>query len=185
MTTIVIIFVSVAVLAILGSKILSKVSGGDLSAKGEVAPSKDEPSSKKKKGAPATEKILKMSSSLKVSGASLFRPPPQALLFTGRKEILKKVASQASASPILIGISGFSGIGKSCLTIPLSKMFTPQYPDACLFVDMQGELSNPPSAEDIMRRIILKFHPTQPIPANDKHLAKLYRVALKAHKGHL
>lgn len=180
MTTIVIIFVSVAVLAILGSKILSR---GSLSAQGEAAPSKDEPSSKKKKDAPATEKILKMSSTLKVSGASLFRPPPEAPLFTGRKEILKKVASQASASPILIGISGFSGVGKSCLALPLSKMFAAQYSDTCLFVDMQGEQARPPSAEDIMRRIILKFHPTQPIPTNDKHLAKLYRVALKAHKG--
>ena len=34
-----------------------------------------------------------------------------------------------------------------------------------------------------MRRIILKFHPTQPLPADDKKLAKLYRAALKKHKG--
>ncbi|MBT5632754.1 MAG: hypothetical protein HOJ13_08480 [Nitrospina sp.] len=186
MTTIIIIFISVIVLVALGSKVFSKGSARKgKSGKSGVAPDLGDPSSKKKKkeeGA-TIEKTLKMPANINLSGVTLFRPPPEPVLFTGRKEVLKKIAGQTSGAPILIGISGFSGIGKSCLTIPLSKMFTPQYPDACLFVDMQGELSNPPSAEDIMRRIILKFHPTQPIPANDKHLAKLYRVALKAHKG--
>ena len=65
----------------------------------------------------------------------------------------------------MIGINGFSGVGKTCLTIPLSTMFVSQYPGACLFIDMQGNHPAPPSAEDIMRRIILKFHPTQPLPA--------------------
>ena len=60
---------------------------------------------------------------------------------------------------------------------------SPQFPGKCLFVDMQGENPTPPSAEDIMRRIILKFHPSQILPSDNKKLAKLYRVALKAHKG--
>ncbi|MBT3365595.1 MAG: hypothetical protein HN472_03345 [Nitrospina sp.] len=186
MTTILIILISVVVLAALGSKLFSKGSSGKgASGKDKKATDSGEASSqknKKEEGADI-EKTLKMSSNINITGVTLFRPPPEPILFTGRKEVLKKVAAQASAPPILIGISGFSGIGKSCLTIPLSKMFAVQYPDACLFVDMQGDLPNPPSAEDIMRRIILKFHPTQPIPTNDKHLAKLYRVALKAHKG--
>ena len=105
-----------------------------------------------------------MSSSIDTSGTMLFRPPPEATLFTGRKELLKKIPSQATTRPVIIGINGFSGVGKTCLTIPLSTMFVSQYPGACLFIDMQGNHPAPPSAEDIMRRIILKFHPTQPLP---------------------
>jgi tetratricopeptide (TPR) repeat protein len=48
---------------------------------------------------------------------------------------------------------------------------------------MQGDSPTPPSAEDIMRRIILRFHPSQPLPTDSKKLTKLYRVALKVHKG--
>ena len=42
---------------------------------------------------------------------------------------------------------------------------------------------NPPSAEDIMRKVIFRFHPSQPIPSDNKKLAKLYRVVLKSQKG--
>ena len=74
-------------------------------------------------------------------------------------------------------------VGKTSLAIPLIKIYSTRYPGPCLFVDMQGDLPDPPSPQDIMRKVILKFHPTQPLPANEKQLAKLYRVALKKHKG--
>ena len=167
MTTIIIIIIAVAVLAGLGSKIFLKSSSG-LSDQGGMAPARDKssPVSKKEKTAGfSAEKTLKMSSSIDTSGTMLFRPPPEATLFTGRKELLKKIASQATTRPVMIGINGFSGVGKTCLTIPLSTMFVSQYPGACLFIDMQGNHPAPPSAEDIMRRIIWKFHPTQPLPA--------------------
>ena len=167
MTTIIIIIIAVAVLAGLGSKIFLKSSSG-LSDQGGMAPDagKSSSSSKKAKAAESpVEKTLKFSPGMDTSGATLFRPPPEATLFTGRKELLKEIASQATTRPVMIGINGFPGVGKTCLTIPLSTMFVSQYPGACLFIDMQGNHPAPPSAEDIMRRIILKFHPTQPLPA--------------------
>ena len=186
MTTIIIVIIAVVVLVVLGSKIFSSGSSGS-SRQSEMAPGTNEPSSKKEKKEKAAkspvEKSLKFSSDMDVSGAALFRPPPEATLFTGRKEILKEIASKATTRPIMIGISGFSGVGKTCLTIPLSTMFASQYPGARLFIDMQENHPAPPSAEDIMRRIILKFHPTQPLPTDEKKLTKLYRVALKKHKG--
>ena len=184
MTTIIII-IAVAVLGGLGSKIFLKNSSG-LSDQGGMAPDPVESSSsskKKKEDKPSVGQALKISPGMETSGATLFRPPTEPTLFTGRKETLKKIAAQATTRPILIGISGFSGVGKTCLTIPLSKLFATQFPGTCLFIDMQGDHPNPPSAEDIMRRIILKFHPTQPLPADDKKLAQLYRVALKKYKG--
>jgi tetratricopeptide (TPR) repeat protein len=180
MTTILIIFVLVALLAV-GSQIFSKKSSQGKTAKSSNS---DKPSSADNKKIEAVmKKAAKVASKVNVKNVNLFQIPPEPTLFTGRKEILKKIAAQASSSPILIGLSGFAGIGKTCLTIPLSKMFAAKYSGACLFVDMQGDHPNPPAAQDIMRRIILKFHPTQPIPANDKQLAKLYRVALKKQKG--
>ena len=120
---------------------------------------------------------------MNTSGSSLFQPPPETPLFTGRKELLKEIAAKTTMPPVLVGLNGFSGVGKTCLTIPISKMFAAQFPGTCLFVDMQGDLPRPPSAEDIMRRIILKFHPTQPLPADEKKLTRLYRVVLKKQKG--
>ena len=92
MTTIIIIIIAVAVLAGLGSKIFLKSSSG-LSDQGGMAPARDKssPVSKKEKAAWfSAEKTLKMSSSIDTSGTMLFRPPPEATLFTGRKELLKK-----------------------------------------------------------------------------------------------
>ena len=111
MTTIIIIIIAVAVLAGLGSKIFLKSSSG-LSDQGGMAPARDKssPVSKKEKTAGfSAEKTLKMSSSIDTSGTMLFRPPPEATLFTGRKELLKKIASQATTRPVMIGINGFSG----------------------------------------------------------------------------
>ena len=183
MTTIIIVIIAVAVLVVLGSKMFSSGSSGS-SRQGEMAPGPGEPSPKKEKKAKSpVEKTLKISPDMDVSGAALFRPPPETTLFTGRKEILKDIASKATTRPIMVGLSGFSGVGKTSLTIPLSAMFASQYPGVCLFIDMQGNHPDPPSGEDIMRRIILKFHPTQPLPTDEKKLTKLYRVALKKHKG--
>ena len=122
-------------------------------------------------------------SEIKVKGANLFSPPPEPTLFTGRKETQKKIMAQATSYPIVIGINGYSGVGKTCLAISLIKIFSPQFSNNCLFIDMQGDSPAPPSAEDIMRRIILRFHPSQQLPFDSKKLAKLYRIALKVHKG--
>jgi len=179
--TLIISIIAVVLLVALGSKIFLK---GSARAKpsGSDAMSSDPGKGKNKETAPAVKKDMKVFSGVEAKGANLFRLPPEPRLFTGRKETLKQIIAQTTTRPIIIGISGFSGVGKTCLIIPLSKMFAPQFPGECLFVDMQGDHPNPPSAEDIMRRIILKFHPTQPLPADEKKLATLYRVALKKHK---
>jgi len=91
MTTIIIIVIAVAVLAAMGSKILSKDSSKESPA---LAPDSEELSSKKKKkkeGGSDTEKPLKISTNMNTSGSSLFQPPPETPLFTGRKELLKEI----------------------------------------------------------------------------------------------
>ena len=183
MTTIIIIFISVAVLAVLGSKIFSNSSSkGNRSTASDSG--KSAPSSNISDQAEASvEKAIKTSSVMNLKNVNLLQAPPENPMFTGRKELLKKILTQTATPPVLIGISGFSGVGKTSLAIPLIKIYSARYPGACLFVDMQGDLPDPPSPQDIMRKVILKFHPTQPLPANEKQLAKLYRVALKKHKG--
>ncbi len=183
MTTTIIIIVAIALLIVLGGKIFSKSSSrvgpdGASGTNGSAQPSKN-----KKDPGNIVERAIKMSSEVGVKGSNLFSPPPEPPMFTGRKEILKDIMAQTTTRPILIGIHGFSGVGKTCLAIALSKQFASQFPGDCVFIDMQGEHPNPPSAGNIMRRIILKFHPSQPLPIDDAKLAKLYRVALKKHKG--
>ena len=185
MTTIIAIIIAVVLLVALG-KIFSKDASGPSSQRG-AAPDSGESSSlpekDKKNQSVVKNKGSSMSSDIGVKGASLFRPPPEPTLFTGRKETQKKIMSRASTPPIILGIHGHPGVGKTCLAISLISKFAPQYTSNCLFIDMQGDHPNPPSAEDIMRRIILRFHPSQPLPADNKKLAKLYRIALKTHKG--
>ena len=44
---------------------------------------------------PLAKKALKISPGMDTSGATLFRPPPEPTLFTGRKETLKIIAAKA------------------------------------------------------------------------------------------
>lgn len=182
MTTIITIILAVVLLAALG-KIFFKGSSSQRGASSNSS----EPfaaSEKEKKNQSADKKQgFGTASDIKVKGANLFCPPPEPTLFTGRKETQKKIMAQAATSPIVIGINGYSGAGKTCLAISLINKYSPQFSSNCLFIDMQGGHPAPPSAEDIMRRIILRFHPSQPLPTDSKKLAKLYRVALKVHKG--
>jgi tetratricopeptide (TPR) repeat protein len=184
MTTTLIIIIAIALLVILGSNIFSKKAGkGGLSGQ-KAASDSGTSSSPSKQGKEALiEKAMALSSAKGVKGENMFNPPPEPPEFTGRKELLKDIMARTTTRPTLIGIHGFSGVGKTCLSIALIKQFAPQFPGDCLFMDMLGEQPNPPSAEDIMRRIILRFHPSQPLPADEIKLAKLYRVALKKHRG--
>lgn len=181
MTLIITIIVAVVLLALLGSKIFLKgASGGRGPGPGKSTSS---PTGNKKNEPVLEKEDREMSSGKEVKGADLFRPPPEPVLLTGRKEIQSKIMAQASTAPVIIGISGYPGVGKTCLAITLINRFAPQFSANCLFIDMRGDHPEPPSAEDIMRQVILRFHPSQPLPADPKKLAKLYRVALKAHKG--
>jgi tetratricopeptide (TPR) repeat protein len=182
MTTIIIIIFAVVLLAAL-AKIFMK---GSSSNKKEASSDSGKPAAspeKVNKASSVIKKAMSKSSDIGVKSTDLFRPPPEPEFFSGRKEEMKKILALASTRPAVVGINGFSGVGKTCLAITMIGKLTPQFPGKCLFIDMRGENSNPPSAEDIMRRIILKFHPSQALPSDNKKLAKLYRAALKAHKG--
>ncbi len=186
MTTTIIALIAVVLLVALGAKLFSKKS----SQKGqdEASGSSDTSASaiKKADAGAIIDKAMDLSSGGGgggVKGEHLYSPPPITPTFTGRKELLKHIMSQTTTRPILIGINGFSGIGKTCMAIALRKQFAPHFSKECLFMDMQGNHPSPPTAQDIMRRIILKFHPSQPLPADDTKLAKLYRVVLKKSKG--
>lgn len=182
MTTIIIIIIAVVLLAAL-AKIFMKGSSSD---KKEASSDSDKSTSSKEKenkSSSVIKKAMSRSADIGVKSTDLFRPPPEPPFFSGRKEEMKKIIALASTRPAVVGISGFSGVGKTCLAITMIGNLTPQFPGNRLFIDMQGESPNPPSAEDIMRRIILKFHPSQTLPSDNKKLAKLYRAALKAHKG--
>ncbi|MBC8286284.1 MAG: tetratricopeptide repeat protein [Nitrospinae bacterium] len=185
MSTIITIIIAIAVLAVLGKVFFSGTSGPSRRKEGSADSGETSASPEKGNKNPSAVKNMgaSMLSDMGVKGASLFRPPPEPTLFTGRKEVQKKIMGQVSTAPAIIGINGHPGVGKTCLAITLIKKFSPQFTNNCLFIDMQGDQPNPPSAEDIMRRIILRFHPSQPLPTDNKKLAKLYRVALKAHKG--
>lgn len=182
MTTIIIIIVAVVLLAAVAKILMNGPSSG----KKDSSPDKDKEASlpeKDNKSSSVIKKAMSISSSTGVKSTDLFRPPSEPEFFASRKEEMKKIMASASTRPAVVGISGFSGVGKTCLAITMIGKLSSQFPKNHLFVDMQGENPNPPSAEDIMRRIILKFHPSQALPSDNKKLAKLYRAALKAHKG--
>ncbi|MZH02783.1 MAG: hypothetical protein F3745_05135, partial [Nitrospinae bacterium] len=182
MTTTIILIIAIVLLAWLAKVMMKGSSSGKKEASPDSVKSASPPE-KDKKASSVIKKAISMSSDIGVKSTDLFRPPSEPEFFAGRKDEMKKIMASASARPAIVGISGFSGVGKTCLAITMIGKLSSHFPKNCLFVDMQGESPNPPSAEDIMRRIILKFHPTQAIPSDNKKLAKLYRAALKAHKG--
>ncbi|MEK9627900.1 MAG: tetratricopeptide repeat protein [Nitrospinota bacterium] len=118
-----------------------------------------------------------------VGDIKLYAPPNEPELFIGRKEIFKDVVARTGKPPVMISFSGPQGIGKTTMAVMMIKRFSSQFPGDQVFMDMRGSDPKAPSPFEIMSRIITRFKPNQPLPADTKALTKLYRSILKRQKG--
>ena len=132
MTTVIIVIIAVVLLAALAKTLMKGSSSGKKGASSDSDKSASS-SEKDKKSSSVIKKVMSMSADIGVKSTDLFRPPPEPEFFSGRKEEMKIILAQASTSPAVVWISGFSGVGKTCLAITMIGNLSPQFPaSACL-----------------------------------------------------
>ena len=109
------------------------------------------------------------------------RDPPAT--FKGREEDLDELAKAIRKGGVTIsGVRGMGGIGKTALALKLAQRLAPEYPDAQIFVDLQGTTS-PLAPGDVMGHVIHTFHPRAELPATESERCGLYRSVLRGKEA--
>ena len=79
--------------------------------------------------------------------------------FTGREKEIEQLVKDLTKGKgaAISGLAGMGGVGKTVLGLVVAHRIKDKYPDAQLFVDMQGTSPNPISPIEAMKQVILKF----------------------------
>ena len=110
------------------------------------------------------------------------RPPPAD--FTGRGaevETLRSALTAAGAGQAILGIFGAGGTGKTALAAQLCEEIAPRYPDAQVYLDLQG-LSTPLTAGEAMRWVVRSLETDVTPPAGERELAARFRETLHGQR---
>ena len=81
------------------------------------------------------------------------------------------------------GVRGMGGVGKTALALALARELAPLYPDAQIYLDLQGVSANPIPAAQAMAHVIRAFHPDTRLPESEAEIAALYRSALHGRRA--
>jgi tetratricopeptide (TPR) repeat protein len=115
----------------------------------------------------------------KTTLSSLHQLPPPPTDFTGRESELAELRAAVESGGVTIsGVRGMGGIGKTTLALKLADELTPKYPDAQIYLDLQGVSANPVSSIQVMAHVIRSFYPDIRLPQNEAETAALYRTTL-------
>jgi tetratricopeptide (TPR) repeat protein len=119
-----------------------------------------------------------------VAFSPLHQLPPPPADFTGRAAELAELREAATRGGVTIsGVRGMGGIGKTALALALSRELAPLYPDAQIYLDLQGVSANPVPAAQAMAHVIRAFHPDTRLPESEAEIAALYRTALHGRRA--
>lgn len=103
--------------------------------------------------------------------------------FTGRQAELDQLRTKVQSDHLAIagrqaitGLQGMGGIGKTQLALVIAHEIKPQYPDAQIFIDMQGysKDKDPLTAADAMAHVVRSFNPESKRPDSEDQLAAEY-----------
>lgn len=93
---------------------------------------------------------------------SLFDLPLAVDDFVGRVDELKQIKTALSAvsetiSVPIIAVSGMAGVGKSALALHAGNSLSENFPDALLYVDLQGDGDSPKAPSDVLETWLRAF----------------------------
>lgn len=74
------------------------------------------------------------------------------------------------------------GIGKTAFALKLADGLTSRYPDAQIYLDLNGVSSTPLIPSQAMAHVIRTFHPDTALPEGETELASLYRSVLQGRQ---
>jgi tetratricopeptide (TPR) repeat protein/transcriptional regulator with XRE-family HTH domain len=109
----------------------------------------------------------------------LFQLPAYPADFVGRETDVCDLASRLQAGGGRVGLSalrGMGGVGKTTLAVRVAHAVKDRFPDAQLFLDLQGLSATPPTPAEVMTRLIRCFDPEARLPDAESDLLRVYRT---------
>ncbi|MBW8011214.1 MAG: tetratricopeptide repeat protein [Chloroflexi bacterium] len=115
---------------------------------------------------------------------SLHQIPPPPADFTGREEELGELRQALTEGGAAIsGVRGMGGIGKTVLALVLAQELKDSYPDAQIFLDLQGAHKQEPlTPAEVLTYVVRAFHPTAQLPEDVKQLRALFLSTLEGQQ---
>ncbi|MGH9753645.1 MAG: NB-ARC domain-containing protein [Blastocatellia bacterium] len=107
-------------------------------------------------------------------------PPPD---FTGRERELNDLLAKLNQGVTISGLRGLGGVGKTALALKLAERIKDRYPDAQIYLDMQGAGDNPLTPAKAMEHVIRAYHPTARLPESLSELSAIYRTSLHGQRA--
>ena len=115
--------------------------------------------------------------------AALHQLPPAPADFTGRAaELAELRAAVHEQGAALCGLRGLGGVGKTALALVLAHVLAADYPDAQIFLDLQG-VAQPLTPEAAMAHVIRAYRPVEKLPDEAGQLAAVYRSVLAGQRA--
>ncbi|HXU28971.1 MAG TPA: tetratricopeptide repeat protein [Thermoanaerobaculia bacterium] len=110
--------------------------------------------------------------------ALLHQLPAPPADFVGRTEDLAALrASVKKGGATICGLQGQGGVGKTALALVLAQEMAADFPDAQIFLDLQGVSERPLSTSEAMAHVVRSFDPEAKLPEGPQ-LAVVYRDIL-------
>lgn len=113
------------------------------------------------------------------TASALHQLPTPPADFTGREEelaFLRSALTQGGTGAIF-GVRGTGGVGKTVLALKLAEGLEHLYPDAQVYLDLQG-VTQPLTSVQAMAHVIRSYQRDAPPPESEAELAGLYRSVL-------
>lgn len=115
---------------------------------------------------------------------TLHQLPSAPADFIGREKELEQVLTNIKThnGTVISGLIGLGGIGKTALGLVIAHKLAGKYPDAQVFLDLQGT-TMPLTALDVMRYVIISLEPNINLGGVDeKSMASIYQSILHDKK---
>ncbi|GAA2903652.1 hypothetical protein Acy02nite_28650 [Actinoplanes cyaneus] len=87
------------------------------------------------------------------------RPPPRVTEFIGREAVVAELTGllRDPGRPVLIGIDGLAGIGKTALAVHVSTLVRDAFPDGVFMIDLGGAGGLPVEPAAVLRHLMSRF----------------------------
>ncbi len=112
----------------------------------------------------------------------LLKVAPVSKSFVGRKNILTDIFSRIGKGPVLIGLYGGSGVGKTAFGGVIANNLLKKYREEPIYVDMRGSSTNPLSPDEVMVRVLNLLCPSDKYPETEAKRTQLYTILLQRRK---
>ncbi|WP_329109691.1 NB-ARC domain-containing protein [Micromonospora sp. NBC_01699] len=92
------------------------------------------------------------------TGGALNQLPPLFASFVGRAteraQLVEALISRPATSPVVVGISGLGGLGKTSIAVWAANSVLDAYPDGCVFADLRGTDTKPLSPHAVLGALL-------------------------------